>query len=53
MQLFLLVCYLSNVVSTFFTNIHNSAGYMLGNLPLDKSSIVSKEHICEGTIYCV
>lgn len=23
-------------------------GYMLGNLPLEKSGIVSKEHICEG-----
>jgi len=23
-------------------------GYMLGNLPLQKSGIVSKEHICEG-----
>ena len=23
-------------------------GYMLGNLPLQKSGIVSKEHVCEG-----
>ena len=23
-------------------------GYMLGNLPLDKSGLISKEHICEG-----
>lgn len=23
-------------------------GYMLGNLPLAKSSIISKEHVCEG-----
>lgn len=23
-------------------------GYMLGNLPLEKSGIISKEHVCEG-----
>lgn len=24
-------------------------GYMLGNLPVEKSGIISKEHVCEGT----
>lgn len=23
-------------------------GYILGNLPLEKSGIISKEHVCEG-----
>ena len=23
-------------------------GYMLGNLPIEKSGIISKEHVCEG-----
>ena len=25
-------------------------GYMLGNLPTEYSSVISKEHICEGTL---
>ena len=27
-------------------------GYMLGNLPLEKSGLISKEHVCEGEEFC-
>ena len=26
---------------------------MLGNLPVEYSSVISKEHICEGTALCI
>ena len=35
----------TGVFSSLCTGI---AGYMLGNLPIEKSGLISKEHICEG-----
>lgn len=41
-----------NIVSTnCMVMILFRLGYMLGNLPLEKSGMISKEHVCEGKDY--
>jgi hypothetical protein len=32
------------IMESLFVNL----GYILGNLPLEKSGMISKEHVCEG-----
>ena len=36
------------VVAGRYLNISLFTGYMMGNLPKDRTDLVSKEHVCEG-----
>ena len=37
-----------NIVTIKLNSLFVNIGYMLGNLPKDKSGMISKEHVCEG-----